>query len=81
VHRSFHAVQPPFALLGEKQTLLLLKYLKTWAEDPEVDYVMVLSSVPLMWPSVPLALLAAAAEGSSRCPQRLALSSHLAATS
>eukprot|EP00045_Choanoeca_perplexa_P018449 m.292135 g.292135 ORF g.292135 m.292135 type:complete len:536 (+) comp17823_c0_seq1:3433-5040(+) len=61
--QSYGPVEEGFELLGQAQTDSLLTNLAQWQTDPSIHHVVVLTSVPLLWPSEPMAHVAALAEG------------------
>ena len=61
--QSYGPVLEGYELLGKAQTDALLTTLAQWQADPGIHHVVVLTGLPLLWPSEPLALVAAYFEG------------------
>ncbi|EDQ88997.1 uncharacterized protein MONBRDRAFT_25781 [Monosiga brevicollis MX1] len=62
-YRSYASPKAPYELLGEKQTKSFLTHLHRWVEDTNVNSIVILTGLPLMWPSEMLSHVAFAIEG------------------
>lgn len=65
-YRSIAEPDLPFELTGRKQLREFEELMAFWKEQQHVDEVLVLTSVPLLYPSVPMAKVANWFEGASR---------------